>query len=826
MAMHIPGYRVIRKINQGGMSTVYLAIQISVGRIVALKVMNPQLNNDPAFSERFQREATIVGQLSHPNIVSIYDIGRHEDLNYIAMDYLPNGSVHDKMVTGITGEDALRVTKEIANALDHAHEKGYIHRDIKPENILFRADNSAVLSDFGVAKGAAVSSRMTQVGSVVGTPHYMSPEQTKGSKVDARSDLYSLGIVLYEMLTGTLPYQGDEAVTIALKHISAPVPKLPIQYLAYQKILDKLLAKDPEQRFQRGRDVTAAIEELEKNQRANASSTPHPTDASVISLLNALFSATQHALRWRWNRLRQLRWAPDQGFYNRPGTRITAIFPINTNDQQNTAINRALRSTQVNHTFSTQSRTATTAMLTGAVALALWCTFSIWLAFAVADSTTHSASKPGIFKAMAFATADIFIDLPKTTQQSVAKNIVNSSKSSASVSSTPINNAPITTDTAVNATANPAITETTSSAMTNNVDTTNSAAIDNRSVTQATSSLANGGTNTLADETPVIPIVTYGLRINTIPNDARVRILNIPDRYRPGIQLPVGRYHIEVSKTGYDVFRAWIEISSQDVSMDISLNKIITPGTELSSELTARIRSQGPEMISIAAGSFLMGNKDDAVTMPVHNVLIPKPFAISKYEITFEDYDIFAQATKRILPDDNNWGRENRPVINVSYFDAKAYAEWLSETTGKKYRLPTEAEWEYIARAQTNTLFWWGNDARDAAGKANCRRGCSSKFSGLFGSKTAPVGTYPANRFGVYDTAGNVAEWVEDCFADNYSQHPKNGLAFQPKNCEARVVRGGSAKSDLEQIASHARDYHRPEIYNQHLGFRVVMELK
>jgi len=249
MALQIPGYRIIRKINQGGMSTVYLAIQISVGRIVALKVMNPSLTSDPAFSERFQREATIVGQLSHPNIVAIYDIGRADDLNYIAMDYLPNGSVHDKMINGMTGDEALRVTKEIANALDHAHEKGYIHRDIKPENILFRADNSAVLSDFGVAKGIVGVSRMTHVGTVVGTPHYMSPEQTRGQTVDSRSDLYSLGVLFFEMLTGFLPYQGEDAVTIALKHISAPIPKLPLQYQAYQKILEKFLAKDPDQRF-------------------------------------------------------------------------------------------------------------------------------------------------------------------------------------------------------------------------------------------------------------------------------------------------------------------------------------------------------------------------------------------------------------------------------------------------------------------------------------------------------------------------------------------------------------------------------------------------
>jgi len=827
MAMHIPGYRVIRKINQGGMSTVYLAIQISVGRIVALKVMNPQLNNDPAFSERFQREATIVGQLSHPNIVSIYDIGRHEDLNYIAMDYLPNGSVHDKMVTGLSGEDALRVTKEIANALDHAHEKGYIHRDIKPENILFRADNSAVLSDFGVAKGAAVSSRMTQVGAVVGTPHYMSPEQTKGSKVDGRSDLYSLGIVLYEMLTGTLPYQGDEAVTIALKHISAPIPKLPIQYLAYQKVLDKLLAKDPEQRYQRGRDVTAAIEEMEKNQRASAAARPHPTDASVLSLLSALFSASLNAIRWRWERLRGLRWAPDQGFYTREGTKITEIFSLHLNDQQNTAITRAIRSTQVNHAFNTRNRSLTTLVLGGFVLIALWCTISIWVAFASANST----AKPGFFKKMALATADIFITLPtpvpvkptaSTTKSSVAASSAVQTSSVMEASSA-MAEATVIGD---EATLVP-ITENSSlgndQQFTENAPDTTTAELSAETTSLVAADLYTSTSSSEVSETP--EVVTYRLYVHTIPSDARIRILNIPDRYQAGIALPVGRYNIEVSKPDYDTFRAWIEISTQDISMDISLTKIITPGTELSSELNARIRSQGPEMISIAAGSFLMGNNDDSLTKPVHNVTIPKPFAISKYEITFEDYDIFAQATKRTLPDDNNWGRGNRPVINVSFNDAKAYTQWLSDTTGKKYRLPTEAEWEYVARAKMNTRFWWGNSADDAVGKANCRRGCSSKFSGLFGSKTAPVGTYPANRFGVYDTAGNVAEWVEDCFVDNYSQHPRNGQALLTKTCDARVVRGGSAKNDVDQITSYARDYHRPEIYTPQLGFRVVMEL-
>ncbi len=288
MAIKISGYRIIRKINHGGMSTVYLAIQISVGRVVALKVMNPGLTIDPTFNERFQREATIVGQLSHPNIISIYDIGREENLNYIAMDYLPGGSVHDKMIEGITADEALRVTKDIANALDHAHERGYIHRDIKPENILFRLDNSAILTDFGVAKGIIGVSRMTHVGTVVGTPQYMSPEQARGQIVDARSDLYSLGVLFYEMLTGSLPYPGEDSVTIVLKHISAAIPKLPRQYHAYQKILNKFLAKDPAQRFQRGREITEAIEKIEASRRARLNSALGADKSPIVVLISAL----------------------------------------------------------------------------------------------------------------------------------------------------------------------------------------------------------------------------------------------------------------------------------------------------------------------------------------------------------------------------------------------------------------------------------------------------------------------------------------------------------------------------------------------------------
>ncbi len=787
------------------MSSVYLAIQISVGRVVALKVMNPQFNSDPGFSERFQREANIVGQLSHPNIVSIYDIGRHEDLNYIAMDYLPNGSVHDRMQKGISAEEALRVAREVASALDHAHEKGYVHRDIKPENILFRADNSAVLSDFGVARSIAINSRMTQVGTVVGTPHYMSPEQTKGKQVDGRSDLYSLGIVLYEMLTGIVPYQGDEAVTIALKHLSAPIPKLPMQYLAYQKIIDKLLAKDPDQRFQRGRDLLFALEELEKLKSAGSTPTlTHPSDLTVINLLHALASASLASLRWRWNKIRNLRFNRERGFYFREPTRATEIFFNDMHRSEKDTGQREQLTTQVSTSAQSMPTTPGKFILIGGLGM---------LAVIAIFFFQHKASldKP-IAESLSASAASSAADTSpaKAVEPAAAEHQNETDQTSLSTTSLSATNLSAT-----------------------NLSATNKDQIATQDQNSAAESVANtdAGTNSEAAAQNNSPLAveqlppSYSFSVTADPSDARIRILNIRDRYQDGIALEPGRYHIEVSRVGYQTYDNWVLIQDQDLQLKIKLNPSLKPGTEITSPLTASIKSEAPEMISIPAGSFYMGDKNDDTAMPVHKVNIPRAFAISKFEITFADYDIFAQATNRHLPDDNRWGRDDRPVINVSFNDAVAYSEWLSKTTGRKYRLPTEAEWEYVARAKTLTAYWWGDNVKDAAGRANCRRGCASKFAGLFGAKTAPVGSYPANGFGVFDTAGNVAEWVQDCYADNYATAPNNGQAYQIAKCDTRVIRGGSAKSSAADLASYKRSHEPPETYNEHLGFRVVMEL-
>lgn len=259
----IPGYKVIRQLGQGGTATVYLAIQNSFGREIALKVMSPLLNQDPTFAPRFAREARIVSQMHHASIVPVFDVGEHRRHHYLSMELLPGGDLRQRIVDGHCGPTAaLGVMQAISSALEFAHRKGFVHRDIKPQNILFREDGTPVLTDFGIARAIDVGTSLTAAGMFVGTPNYMSPEQVKGLELDGRSDLYSLGIVFYEMLTGSVPFQADSALSIALKHLSDPLPPLPPQLSMYQPFIDRLTAKDKDQRFANSTEVIRALSTL------------------------------------------------------------------------------------------------------------------------------------------------------------------------------------------------------------------------------------------------------------------------------------------------------------------------------------------------------------------------------------------------------------------------------------------------------------------------------------------------------------------------------------------------------------------------------------
>jgi Serine/threonine protein kinase len=243
------------------MSTVYLAVQENLGREVALKVISWNLSDDPKLKKRFLKEGRIVAKLNHPNIVTIYDIGTAENQYYISMEYIAGKNLKERIAEGLTLEQSVHTVIRIARALEYAHRRGIVHRDIKPKNILFRDGEYAVLMDFGIAKIELGDVSLTKDHVFIGTPNYMSPERAKGEKVDARSDLYSLGAMFYEMLTGVPPYIGEDAFATALKHVNDPIPQLPKHLEFLQSVLNRLMAKKPDERFREAQEFIQALDQ-------------------------------------------------------------------------------------------------------------------------------------------------------------------------------------------------------------------------------------------------------------------------------------------------------------------------------------------------------------------------------------------------------------------------------------------------------------------------------------------------------------------------------------------------------------------------------------
>ncbi|HSC82275.1 MAG TPA: protein kinase [Pseudomonas sp.] len=260
--LEIPGYRVHGQLGKGGMAEVYLATQESLHRKVAIKVLLRA--EDEAFSQRFVKEAHIVASLNHPSIITIYDIERLADGRYyLAMEFFPGGDLARHKGELFAPDRALEIIRQIASGLAVVHDKGLVHRDVKPANILFRDDGTAVLTDFGVAKDLDLDSELTQFGIAVGSPAYSSPEQAQCQVLDARSDIYSLGVILLEMLTGSNPYRGGNYTQTVMNHVQLPMPALPEALHAFQSVLARMLAKAPAERFSDCRALLAALDEVE-----------------------------------------------------------------------------------------------------------------------------------------------------------------------------------------------------------------------------------------------------------------------------------------------------------------------------------------------------------------------------------------------------------------------------------------------------------------------------------------------------------------------------------------------------------------------------------
>jgi beta-lactam-binding protein with PASTA domain/tRNA A-37 threonylcarbamoyl transferase component Bud32 len=317
-------YRILRKLGTGGMANVYLAEDEVLGRRVAIKILNDRHAGDDQFVERFRREAKNAASLSHPNIVSIYDRGEAEGTYYIAMEYLDGRSLKELIVARGPAPFHLAVdyARQILAAIRFAHRHGIVHRDIKPHNVLVDGEGRLKVTDFGIARAGA--SQMTEAGSIIGTAQYLSPEQAKGSPVDQTSDLYSVGVVLYELLTGVVPFSGDTPVEIAMKHLSAVPPPPSAKRADVPRDLDlvvmRALAKDPSERYQSAEEMDA---DLRRINRGVAISPVTEEAATAIIARPPPSAVTEIKPRVR----ETVPYAPPAAYYDYDEPRRRAVWP-------------------------------------------------------------------------------------------------------------------------------------------------------------------------------------------------------------------------------------------------------------------------------------------------------------------------------------------------------------------------------------------------------------------------------------------------------------------------------------------------------------------
>lgn len=818
--IQVPGYLIKREIGAGGMATVYSAVQTSLERDVALKVMNPAMISDPTFSRRFMQEARTLASLAHPNIVAVYDVGiTDEKLHYFSMQHLPHGDFLHRIRDGINEREVLRVVAGVARALGFAHQRGFVHRDVAPGNVLFDANNNPVLTDFGIARAVSKTSRITNAGVSVGTSHYMSPEQARGGDVDGRSDIYSLGAVTYEALTGHAPYDGDDGFAIAYAHVFEPVPRLPQHLQHWQPLIDRAMAKDPAQRFQNADEFAVGLSEVEKLLKPLTDPNQAQSSAATVSML--MPTAAQLAV----------------------GQEQAALAAGRDSIADELKVLRERAKSGLGPTEN-----PTPASVAPARRSVPWG----WLAGGLLVVLVVAAAVLGIGKLLN-STA------PVVEAESIAPPPM--------IAADP----PAVTDPVV--TEEPALTEPMVP-----LDEPSALELLGIDAPDIDENLRLAIATTVVD--PIMELTRLG-RLDlaqkrlTLPPGR-----NATDRFR--LLLRIDRNNAAAKAGLLDTARALLAIADADFAagrhdayFTAAARAVEIAGPhDVSGELKAQILAKHTQLadIAITEGESAIARWDGAAARKAFELalshlpdnadakrglalagVVGKPgyvfsdkrgsftgpelmiaqvsgkrLAVARAETTVAEFQRFwsgggaqSRAARPACRDRESFFRStksrtwqapgfaqdaNHPVICVAYADVEAYAAWLSKQTGNRYRALTAAEWATFA-AQTADANRCRANIADATFNAEYRDRqaltCSDGFA-----HTAPVRRFDAPG-GLYDLAGNVREWVSDCGS----------------NCNSRVAMGSAWLSGAGKLDARQRDNFDADTGFNTIGFRVAREI-
>ncbi len=862
--IRIPGYIIKREIGSGGMASVHLAVQTSLEREVALKVMAPALVADQTFSKRFLREARTVAGLSHPNIVAIYDVGiTKNQLHYFSMQYLAHGDLSDKFRASISESELIRILSGICSALQYAHGRGFVHRDVTPGNILFDASGTPILTDFGIARAVTQSTKITGTGVSVGTSHYMSPEQARGRDVDPRSDIYSLGSIVFEALAGRPPYDGEDGFAIAYSHVFDPVPTLPTRFSRWQPFIDRAMAKDPEERFESAEDVASEMNSLLGSLTGEGRRPPPLVELLAVGddATEQLPDVVERIAEPTTDERKRLRWT-DRFFSFLPapwripgavtlglallGVIAWQLYPTLVSQHEQVA----LPANDVAQLDRPESSAAEPTVI---------------------DEPNPAALPTTVDAALA---ADTIVDRgfegldPAGPTTGTIGPAVPGDEADSSSGQVPASEVDTIAELLATAERQFEANQLTSPAGDNALESYQAVLAkdgENRSAQAGTERIIDrylGLANRAVERGQLSQAATLVYRAQNVVQQVPTVNPALSEQLTTASDLVTQRLIRDARAATADTeFAAAETLLSSALQLQPENSAAIAASAELRTE-QLRDRSTGdntlsgsqllrdplssggygPPLVAVAFGPFELRDADS-----VYRIDSQARVAVGVTEVTIAQYRLYAESDgyrerrSSCRDGESTWRSsrsrtwlapgyeqgEDHPVTCISWQEAVDFVEWLSAETGHSYRLLSETEWDFLYQQQGrsftspdqyceqgNVADRWLRNKLPNAKAIDCEDGWAY---------TSPVSNYPADVHGAYDLVGNLREWVTDCW-----RRERNVADFRVNldgDCGNRVVKGIAwLHSDPAEVEQVRRAFPASVAFNT-VGFRVARTL-